>query len=354
MGEDRNTGMAGVDSVEKIIRDIPKAELHVHLEGTLEPDLMFDIAKRNGVKLTHSSVEELRSSYSFENLEDFLRVYFEGSRVLLRELDFFEVTMAYLLNARSQNVLRAEMFFAPQAHTRKGVGIEQVISGIHEACLEAENSLGISTAILMCFLRELGPDQAMETLELALPFKDWITGVGLGSVELGNPPGAFREVFDRARSEGFETCAHAGEEGPAEYIREAVEQLKVSRIDHGNRVLEDESLVEMLAQRRIPLTLCPLSNVKLKVVHGLENYPIEEMCDRGLVVTVNSDDPAYFGGYINENFVAVQQALGLDCEWISTLAKNSFEASFLDRPGKDEMFSKLTDYWNLIGREAGA
>ncbi|MEM2866422.1 MAG: adenosine deaminase [Candidatus Hadarchaeales archaeon] len=324
------------------VEGLPKAELHLHLEGTLEPELMFELARRNGIELGYGSEEEVRSAYRFRDLQDFLNLYYRGVGVLREEEDFRELTLAYLRKARSQNVLHAEVFFDPQAHTRRGVGFGTVVEGIRSA-LEEEGRRGMSTRLLMCFLRDLPEEEAARTLEEALPYRDLIAGVGLDSAEVGHPPSKFRRVFERAREEGFLLVAHAGEEGPPEYVREALE-LGVARIDHGNRAMEDPGLVEELARRGIPLTLCPLSNLRLGVVRDLREHPLREMMRRGLKVTVNSDDPAYFGGYVNENYLAVQEALGLGREELVTLARNSFEASFLTEREKRERLRELERY----------
>lgn len=316
-------------SLQELIRRIPKAELHIHIEGSLEPELMFELARRNGVTLPYPSVVELRRAYQFSDLQSFLDLYYQGAAVLQQERDFYDMTMAYLRRSASQNVRHAEIFFDPQTHTTRGVAFATVLGGIDSAIRDAEREAGITSMLILCILRHLSADAAMQTLDQALPFKDRIVAVGLDSSELGNHPSKFAAVFARARDEGFLTVAHAGEEGPPSYIREAVELLKVSRIDHGVRCLEDPALVEELRRRRIPLTVCPLSNVKLRVFPTLEDHNLRKLLQRGLLVTVNSDDPAYFGGYVVENLLAVQQALGLIEEEIRQLARNSFEASFL-------------------------
>jgi adenosine deaminase len=335
-------------SIESFIKSIPKAELHLHIEGTLEPEMMFEFARRNHVKLKYRTVEELRSTYFFKNLEDFLSIYYEGARVLMQEQDFYDLTWAYLEKACSQKVLHAEIFFDPQTHTKRGIDFETVINGIHTAIKDAEQKLGVSTKLIMCFLRDLSSKSALKTLEEALPYKDWIVAVGLDSAEVGNPPSKFQKVFERALKEGFLTVAHAGEEGPAEYVWEAINLLKVSRIDHGNHSLDDENLIKELAQRKIPLTLCPLSNLKLGVINKMEEHPLKQMMEKGLLVTINSDDPAYFGGYINENYLAVQRALNLNEEHIYELAKNSFNASFLDEDEKKRMIANLNKHKNKL------
>lgn len=340
-------------SLESFIRGIPKAELHLHIEGALEPELMFEVAKRNNLKLIYESVDELKAAYTFGNLQDFLNIYYRGINVLMNEKDFYDLTFSYLKRVHSQNVLYAEIFFDPQAHTKRGVTFESVINGIHKALTDAERKLGILTKLIMCFLRDLDSESAMRTLEEALPYKDWIVAVGLDSAEVGNPPSKFQKVFERALEEEFKTVAHAGEEGSAEYIWEALNLLRVSRIDHGNHVLDDEHLVQELVQKNIPLTLCPLSNLKLHVIDRMENHPLKKMMEKGLLVTVNSDDPAYFGGYLCENYLAVQRALNLSKRDICTLAGNSFEASFLDMPKKRGMTMELNRYTGLSGKKRG-
>lgn len=316
--------------MKTFIKDIPKAELHIHIEGSLEPELMFQIATRNGVKLPYGSVAELRSAYNFHNLQSFLDIYYAGAGVLIHEQDFYDMTSAYLTKAHEQNVRHTEIFFDPQTHTARGVPFETVITGIDRALGDAREKLGVSSNLIMCFLRHLSAEDAMETLEQALPFKGLIKAVGLDSSELGHPPEKFISVFDKARERGFLTVAHAGEEGPPEYIRQALNGLKVSRVDHGVRCLEDPHIVQELVDRQVPLTVCPLSNVKLCVFDDISRHNLKRMLDLGLCVTVNSDDPSYFGGYINENFFAVQRGLGLDQDDIYRLVRNSFRASFLD------------------------
>jgi len=330
--------------MEEFIRGIPKAELHIHVEGALEPELMFQIASRNNVGIGYGTVEALKAAYKFRNLQSFLDLYYEGTGVLLNEQDFYDLTWSYLSKAHEQNVKHAEIFFDPQAHTRRGVKFETVISGIHRALVDAERTLGISTRLIMCFLRDLSPESALKTLEEALPYRDWIIAVGLDSAEVGNPPSKFVKVFEKALDESFLTVAHAGEEGPAEYIWEAVSLLKVSRIDHGNHAMDDERLLKELAERRIPLALCPLSNLKLGVIKRMDDHPLKKMMDKGIIVTVNSDDPAYFGGYINENYLAVQRALNLSARDIYRLAENSFKASFMDETAKHDALEKLRSY----------
>ncbi|MEM1589264.1 MAG: adenosine deaminase [Candidatus Bathyarchaeia archaeon] len=333
-----------MSSIERFIRNIPKAELHLHIEGTLEPEMMFKIAERNDVKLRYRTVDEVGRAYVFRNLSEFLRIYYEGVSVLLYEEDFYDLTWAYLEKAHEQNVVHAEIFFDPQAHTRRGIPFDTVIRGIHKALEDAERKLSMSSRLIMCFLRDLPPENAFNTLKEALAYKDWIAAVGLDSAEVGNPPSKFKKIFEEALKEGFLTVAHAGEEGPADYVWEALRLLKVSRIDHGNRAVENPELMVELARRRIPLTLCPLSNLKLGVVKRLEEHPLKFMMEKGLLVTVNSDDPAYFGGYINENYMAIQGALGLTLDHIAILAKNSFEASFLNKEEKAKRVFQVEEY----------
>jgi adenosine deaminase len=311
-------------SIEQLIRTIPKAELHIHIEGSLEPELMFEIARRNDVELPYRSVEELRRAYDFTNLQSFLDIYYEAAGVLLQERDFYDMTMAYLRRAAADNVRHAEIFFDPQTHTARGVPFAMVINGIARALADG----GISARLILCFLRHLSAESAMATLEEALPFKEHIVAVGLDSSELGNPPSKFAAVFARARAEGFLAVAHAGEEGPPSYIREALDLLHVRRIDHGVRCLEDPALVEELVARQIPLTVCPLSNVKLRVFPSMKEHNLRKLLLRGLRVTINSDDPAYFGGYIVDNYLAVAEALALTEDEIRQLAQNSLDASF--------------------------
>lgn len=323
------------------IATLPKAELHLHIEGTLEPELMFAIAARNGIRLPYASVEEVRAAYNFSNLQDFLDIYYAGANALLEMQDFYDLTWAYLERAFTQNVRHAEIFFDPQTHTARGVAFATVIDGISRALDDAEARLGISSRLILCFLRHLDEAAALETLDEAMHYRDRIVGVGLDSSERGNPPGKFSEVFRRARAAGFVAVAHAGEEGPAQYVREALEVLEVVRIDHGNNALDDAALVAELVRRRIPLTVCPLSNVKLCVVDDITRHPLKRMLDLGLFVTVNSDDPAYFGGYINENYIAVAEALNLSRIELAQLARNSIEASLLDMEAKLALYAEL-------------
>ena len=332
--------------IKEFIKGLPKAELHLHIESTLEPELMFEIAERNGIKLPYSSVDEIRSAYNFNNLQDFLDIYYSGMNVLINEIDFYDLTTAYLEKVHSQSVRHVEIFFDPQAHTSRGIEFETVINGIDNALAAGEKKYGITYNIIMCFLRHLDQDDAFRTLEMALPYKDRIIGVGLDSSEKGHPPSKFKDVFIKAREEGFLAVAHAGEEGPSEYIREALELLEVKRIDHGNAILNDESLTAYVAEKQIALTVCPLSNIKLKVVEHMDSHPVPEMLNKGLVVTINSDDPSYFGGYINENFEALQESFGFEIEIISELAKNSFNSAFIENESKAEFCKEVDEYVN--------
>ena len=315
----------------KLIKAIPKAELHLHIEGTLEPELMLLLAERNGIRIPYNSVEEIRRAYEFTDLQSFLDIYYAGAAVLQTRQDFYDLTYAYLERAAADNVRHVEIFFDPQTHTDRGISFNVVLDGISDALKAGEAQLGITFRLIMCFLRHLSAAEAMATLDAALPHKARFHAVGLDSSEVGHPPSKFTRVFDRAREAGLLTVAHAGEEGPPEYIRDALDLLKVRRIDHGIRCLEDPALVERLVNEQIPLTVCPLSNVKLRVFDRLEQHNLAKLMDAGLCVTVNSDDPAYFGGYIGENFLQVRQALQLDVNRLQTLARNAFKASFLSR-----------------------
>lgn len=330
--------------MQAFIQNLPKCELHLHIEGTLEPELMFRLAERNGVKLPFDSVEAVKRAYEFTDLQSFLDIYYEGAQVLLKEQDFYDLTWAYLARVQAQTVRHVEIFFDPQTHTDRGVPFETVITGIRRALADAEERYGMTSKLILCFLRHLSADAAMTTLEQALPFQDGIVAVGLDSSEVGHPPSKFREVFDRARAEGFLTVAHAGEEGPPEYIREALDLLDVKRIDHGVRCVEDDELVERLRAERIPLTVCPLSNVKLRVFDTIADHNLKRLLDLGLMATVNSDDPAYFGGYMNENFLAAQRGLALSRDDVHRLARNAFEGSFLDAERKAALIGELDRY----------
>jgi adenosine deaminase len=333
--------------MEAFIRNMPKVELHMHIEGSLEPELMFKLAERNNVPLRFKSVDGVRKAYQFTDLQSFLDIYYEGASVLLKEADFYDMTWAYLKKVSSQNVQHSEIFFDPQTHTDRDVPFETVISGIQRALVDAEEQLGITSRLIMCFLRHLSAEAAMQTLKQALPYKDWIIAVGLDSSEVGNPPKKFTVVFDEARAQGFLTVAHAGEEGPPEYIWQALDLLKAKRIDHGVRAEGDTKLVRRLATEQIPLTVCPLSNIKLRGFETMEDHNLKRLLDLGLCVTVNSDDPAYFGGYMTENYLAVQKALNLDLEDIRNLAKNAIQATFLEQVEKQRLLDELNNYFVL-------
>ncbi|MGE6322286.1 adenosine deaminase [Pseudomonas oryzihabitans] len=305
---------------------LPKAELHLHLEGTLEPELLFKLAERHGVALPWGDVEALRAAYNFGNLQEFLDLYYAGADVLRTEQDFYDLTWAYLLKCKEQNVIHTEPFFDPQTHTDRGIPFEVVVRGITQALADGEKQLGVTSGLILSFLRHLSEDAAQATLDQALPFRDHFVAVGLDSSEKGHPPSKFKRVFARARAEGFPAVAHAGEEGPPEYIWEALDQLGVVRIDHGVRAFEDERLMARLVDQQIPLTVCPLSNTKLCVFDDMSQHTILKMLDRGLKVTVNSDDPAYFGGYVTENFMALHEGLGMTQEQARRLAQNSLDA----------------------------
>jgi adenosine deaminase len=309
---------------------LPKAELHLHIEGTLEPELAFELAARNGVPLPYATTDDLREAYRFQDLKSFLNLYYELMAVLRTERDFEELADAYLARAAAQGVRHAEIFFDPQAHLARGVAMGTVVEGLWRALGRSEERHGVSTRLILCFLRDESAESALETLRAAEPYLDRITGVGLDSAEVGHPPAKFREVYEAAAALGLRRVAHAGEEGPPEYITEALDVLGVERVDHGLRCMEDPALVERLVRDRIPLTLCPLSNVRLRTVAALSDHPLPAMLDAGLLCTVNSDDPAYFGGYAGDNFDAVRDTLGLDEKWLRELARNSFLAAFLE------------------------
>jgi adenosine deaminase len=331
-------------AVQAFIHGIPKAELHIHIEGSLEPELMFELAAKNKIQLPYESAADVRRAYEFTNLQSFLDIYYQGTQVLLTEDDFYQMTRAYLQKASEQNVRHTEIFFDPQAHTVRGVKFETVVQGIDRALSDARKKLGLSSKLIMCFLRELSAAEAMKTLEQALPFKDRIAAVGLDSVELGHPPEKFKGVFDLARQYGFKTVAHAGEEGPPAYIWQALNLLKVKRIDHGVRCVEDAGLVEYLVKAQVPLTVCPLSNIKLRIFDNMRRHNFKKMLNLGLCVTVNSDDPAYFGGYIEDNFRALQAAHKLSFQDIYKIASNAFKASFLNRAQKQKYLDELDGF----------
>ena len=321
--------MPNPDTRAALIDRLPKAELHLHIEGSLEPEMLFELARRNGVSIPFASAEEVRAAYSFSNLQDFLDIYYQGMSVLLTSQDFFDLTWAYLLRADADNVAHVEIFFDPQGHTQRGVGFTTVLNGIEKALKQAQADLGITYRLIMCFLRHLSEEDAFATLAQAEPHLPRIHGVGLDSSELGHPPSKFARVFARARELGLHVTAHAGEEGPPDYVWQALDLLKVERIDHGNRALEDPALVQRIAAEQITLTVCPLSNLRLCVIPEIAQSPVRKMLDAGLKVTINSDDPAYFGGYVNDNFHAIAEALDLSEAQIVELARNSFTGSFL-------------------------
>jgi len=323
---------------------LPKAELHLHIEGTFEPELIFTFAERNGITLPYPSVDALQRAYDFTDLQSFLDLYYAAMNVLRTEADFAELADAYLARARTQGVVHAELFFDPQAHVARGVPFETVIEGLWSAVRESERRHGISAKLIMCFLRDRSVESAMATLEQALPYGERIVAVGLDSAEIGHPPAKFARVFDRALAEGWKTVAHAGEEGPPSYVWEALDLLHVSRVDHGVRSLEDPQLVARLREERMPLTVCPLSNVKLRICDTLRDHPLGRMLDEGLVATVNSDDPAYFLTYMNENLVRVQEEADLGRDQLVQLARNAFEASWLPRARKDAYLAELEAY----------
>ncbi len=328
-------------SIEKFIREIPKAELHLHIEGSFQPELMFDIAKRNHIEIPYKSVEELKKAYKFGCLQDFLDIYYTGAGVLLKEEDFYDLTMAYFEACRENNIIFAEIMFDPQTHTQRGVSFDTVIRGIQKAREEAKEKYGIDSLLIMSYLRHLSEEEAFKTLEQSLPYKEWITSVGLDSSERGNPPSKFRKVFEASVKEGYRPVAHAGEEGDADYIWEAIDLLGVHRIDHGNRSLQDENLMKEIVKRDLALTVCPLSNLELRNVDVLTSHPLKKLMDKGIKVTVNSDDPAYFGGHLNENFLQIRKALDLTKEDIVELVKNSFQYSFASEEQKSGYLKRV-------------
>ena len=328
-------------SIVEFIKKKPKAELHLHIEGTLEPEHMFVLAKRNNIQIPFNNISDVKKAYNFSNLESFLKIYYEGSKVLVKEQDFFDLTWAYVLKCKEDNVVHTEVFFDPQTHVYRGISFDTVISGIYRALKKANKEFGLSFKIIMCFLRHLDQESGLEILNQALAHKDKIFGVGLDSSETGNPPRKFEKLFKKAIEKDFITVAHAGEEGPPEYIWEALNLLNVKRIDHGVQCLHDEKLVKKLCDSQIPLTVCPLSNIKLRVFKKLEEHNLKKMLDKKLIVTVNSDDPAYFGGYVNKNLIEIQAALNLSANEVKTLLINSFKSSFLKEEEKKEWISKI-------------
>ncbi|VAW35333.1 Adenosine deaminase [hydrothermal vent metagenome] len=324
-----------------LIKALPKTELHLHIEGTFEPELMFKIAKRNNIKIAHDSVTSLKSTYEFDNLQEFLDIYYQGVNVLQTEQDFYDLTWAYLQRAKADNVVHTEIMYDPQSHTQRGIDFAVVISGIHRALTDGQSKLGISSYLILSLLRHLSEQECLETLEQAVPHIDKFIAIGLDSSELGHPPEKFTNLYARASELGLLKVAHAGEEGPAEYIWSAIDILGIDRIDHGNRCLEDDTLVEYIKAKNLTLTVCPLSNLKLQVVKDLAQHPLKTMLTKGLNVTVNSDDPAYFGGYVNENFIAITAALNLTESDIIQLVKNSFTGSFLPKQQIDRYLQQI-------------
>ena len=331
------------DRLPELLRRMPKAELHIHIEGSLEPELIFQLAQRNQLEIAYKSVEDLRKAYAFNNLQSFLDIYYAGASVLIKEQDFYDMASAYIARAATDNVARAEIFFDPQTHTARGVAMSTVIQGLHRACVDAKAQHGVDAELILCFLRHLSEEEAFETLEQALPYRDKLIGVGLDSSELGHPPEKFAKVFQRCKQLGLRLVAHAGEEGPPAYIWSALDVLKVERIDHGVQSSKDALLMQRLAKDRIPLTVCPLSNLKLCVFPDLKQHNLGQLLDAGLCAMVNSDDPAYFGGYMNENFTQTFAATGLTAQHAYQLACNSFEASFIDAYSKRKYMDKVTE-----------
>ena len=331
--------------MEEFINGIPKAELHLHIEGSFEPQLMFDIAKRNNIAIPFASVGEIEKAYAFDCLQDFLDIYYQGAQVLIHEQDFYDLTYSYFEKCAKQNVRHTEIMFDPQTHTERGIAFETVINGIYKACVAAKKNFGVSSLLIMSYLRHLSEDDAFKTLKQSIPFKDQIKAIGLDSSEKGNPPSKFEKVFKASVEEGYVALAHAGEEGDADYVWEALDLLKIKRIDHGNNALQDEKLVKEIIKRDMALTVCPLSNKALQVVPDLKDHPLKKMMEIGLKVTVNSDDPAYFGGQVNQNFIEIQQALNLSKKDIYELARNSFSYSLLDENQKKAYLQELDDYY---------
>ena len=336
------------DRLPAVLAGMPKAELHIHIEGSLEPELIFSLAQRNGIAIPYASVEELRKAYAFTNLQSFLDIYYAGASVLIREQDFYDMAWAYLLRAKADNVLHTEIFFDPQTHTARGVGMETVVKGLYRACTDAQARLGVSATLILCFLRHLSEEEAFETLEQAIPFRDLFIGVGLDSSEVGHPPEKFARVFARCRELGLHIVAHAGEEGPPAYVWSALDVLHAERIDHGVQSVKDAALMARLAKDRIPLTVCPLSNLKLCVFPALAQHNLGALLDAGLMAMVNSDDPAYFGGYVNENYLQTFAATGLTAQHAYILARNSFEASFAEATRKRRFVDAVDAYFEAL------
>ena len=334
-------------NLENFVRGMPKAELHIHIEGSLEPELIFALAARNNLSLPYASVAQLRAAYAFTDLQSFLDIYYAGASVLLHEADFYDMAMAYFQRAKADNIVHAELFFDPQTHTARGVPFAAVVDGLSRACADAQRDLGIRASLIMCFLRHLSEADAFATLEQAKPHLEKIIGVGLDSGELGNPPEKFAGVFSAARALGLRAVAHAGEEGPPAYIWSALNLLKAERIDHGVQALKDPELMQRLAAQAVPLTVCPLSNIKLCVFENMAQHNLKKMLEAGLVITINSDDPAYFGGYLNQNYLETMRALDLNAQQLRTLAEHSFTASFASAEQKHEYLHKLAEYCAL-------
>ena len=328
-------------NIVEFIKKVPKTELHLHIEGTLEPAQMFELAKKNNISIPFKNIQEVKAAYNFSNLESFLKIYYQGAKVLIKEEDFFDLTWAYALKCKEDNIVHTEIFFDPQTHVNRGIDFEIVINGIYKALQKANREFGLSFKIIMCFLRHLSEKSGFEVLDQALIHKDKIFGVGLDSSEIGNPPSKFKKLFEKSMEKGFLTFAHAGEEGPPEYIWDSINLLNVKRIDHGVQCLQDKKLVEKLRNDKTPLTVCPLSNIKLHVFNNLKEHNLKKMLDEKLMVMINSDDPAYFGGYLNKNLIEIQSALGLSIDDIKTLIINSFKSSFLSEEKKAEWISKI-------------
>ena len=335
-------------NLQEIIQGIPKAELHLHIEGSFEPELKFEIATRNNIALEYDSIESIKKAYKFNNLQEFLDIYYAGAKVLIHEQDFYDLTWAYLTKVHSQNVVHVEIFFDPQTHTERGVGFDTVINGIYKALERGKEELNITYKLIMSYLRHLSEEEAFTTLESSLPYQQWIDGVGLDSSEKGNPPSKFANVFEASAKYGYKLVAHAGEEGPADYIWEALDLLKIERIDHGNRCLDDEALVNRILENNVALTLCPLSNIALKVIENMEDHPVAKMLEKGILATIHSDDPAYFGGYMNENYYETAKGLNLTVDQLMQLAVNAFEASWLSPESKAKHVTNVRDYFTSL------
>ena len=331
--------------MKNFIEQLPKVELHLHIEGSLEPELMFKLAKRNNIELPFATIDDVKAAYQFSNLQDFLDIYYAGCNVLITEQDFYDLAFAYYKKANEQNIIHTEIFFDPQSHTDRGISIETVVKGLRRAMKDAEQQFGITSHLILSFLRHLSEKEAIDTLKSVENMKDEFIAVGLDSSEVGNPPQKFQEVYKMAAEQGYLKVAHAGEEGPAQYIWDSMSLLNIDRLDHGNRAMDDEKLLQELKDRKMGLTLCPLSNLKLQVVKDLRNHPVKKMLDLGLKATVNSDDPAYFGGYMNENFIAIQEALNLSKKDLFALTVNAIEVSFADDKRKQEMKNQLSTYF---------